>query len=70
LGPTLRDITESAQPRCLVEVGVASGLLTAKVLDYCASAAAVLHAIDPQPRLDVEEWRKRHGRATGLPSGA
>ena len=59
--PCLRAITEAARPRCLVEVGVASGLLTAKVLDYCASAGAVLHAIDPQPQLDIDEWRERHG---------
>src|SRR5436305_7720083 len=59
--PILRDLTEAAQPRCLVEIGVDTGLLTAKLLDYCASADAVLHAIDPRPELDVNEWRAHHG---------
>lgn len=59
--PILRHLTEAAQPRCLVEIGVAGGLLTGKLLDYCATADAVLHAIDPTPQIDVDEWCKRHG---------
>jgi len=57
----LRDITEAARARCIVEVGVASGKLTRKVLDYCASVGAVLHAIDPEPQIDPEKWRDSHG---------
>jgi hypothetical protein len=57
----LRGVTEAAQPRCIVEIGVAGGLLTAKLLDYCEAAGAVLHAIDPQPQIDVDAWRRRHG---------
>lgn len=57
----LRGVTEAAEPRCLVEVGVASGLLTTKLLDYCEASGAVLHAIDPLPQIDIDEWRQRHG---------
>lgn len=57
----LRGVTEAAQPRCIVEVGAAGGLLTTRLLDYCAATGAVLHAIDPHPHLDVDEWRDRHG---------
>jgi hypothetical protein len=57
----LRKLTEATQARCLVEVGVDTGLLTEKILDYCASSGAVLHAIDPAPQVDVDEWRQRYG---------
>ncbi len=58
--PILRDLTEATQPRQLVEIGVASGLLTAKLLDYCLATGALLHAIDPAPQLDVADWRERY----------
>jgi Methyltransferase domain len=57
----LSDLTEAVKPRCLVEIGVAEGLLTAKLLAYCAKADAILHAIDPLPDLDVGKWRERYG---------
>lgn len=60
--PILRNIVEAAQAHRLVEIGVATGLLTAKLLDYCGASDAVLYAIDPQPQVDIAEWRERHGR--------
>jgi Methyltransferase domain len=59
--PVLRDVVQAARARRLVEVGVATGLLTEKLLDYCAASDAVLHAIDPEPQIDLDEWRERHG---------
>lgn len=57
----LRAIVEAAQARRLLEVGVATGLMTRKVLDYCAASGAVLYAIDPHPQIDVDEWRAQYG---------
>lgn len=57
----LRAIVEAIGARRLLEIGVASGLTTAKVLEYCAAADAVLYAIDPAPQVDIDEWRQRHG---------
>lgn len=56
----LRSIVEAVQARRLIEIGVALGLMTAKALDYCAASDAVLHAIDPNPEVDIGEWRERH----------
>lgn len=58
----LRDIAEAARARRLLEIGVATGLMTAKVLDYCAESDAVLYAIDPHPQVDMDEWQDRHGQ--------
>jgi len=57
----LRAIVEAVRARRLLEIGVASGLMTAKLLDYCAASDAVLYAIDPHPQIDVEDWRARYG---------
>ena len=57
----LRQLIASARPSRIVEVGVAGGLLTEKLLEYCATSGAVLHAIDPRPQVDVDEWQQRHG---------
>ena len=57
----LRQLLEAARAQRIVEVGVARGLLTEKVLEYCAASGAVSHAIDPLPQIDVDEWLQRHG---------
>jgi len=56
----LKAILEAAQARRLLEIGVATGEMTAKLLDYAAASDAVLYAIDPVPQIDVEAWRERH----------
>lgn len=57
----LKALLEAAQARRLLEIGVAKGEMTAKLLDYCAASDAVLYAIDPAPQVDLEAWRERHG---------
>lgn len=57
----IRRLLEAVQARCVVEVGVATGALTAELLEYCEATGAVLHAIDPQPQIDVDEWSQRYG---------
>jgi hypothetical protein len=57
----LRQLLTAARAQRVIEVGVASGLLTEKVLEYCAAFGAVLPAIDPLPQIDVDEWPAGHG---------
>jgi hypothetical protein len=47
-------------PRTVVEIGSHLGVNTANLLTYCHQAGATLHAIDPAPEYDVEEWTTRH----------
>ncbi len=51
------------QPHTLVEVGTANGLHTKKILEYCKTHGAVLHAIDPVPDFPVKEWKDLYGDA-------
>jgi hypothetical protein len=59
-------------PRTVVEIGSHLGVNTANLLTYCHQAGATLHAIDPAPEYDVEEWTTLHAphlvahRATSL----
>jgi hypothetical protein len=57
----IRGLLEAVEPRRIIEVGVATGLLTARLLAYCEAEGAVLHAIDPQPEVDIDEWCERYG---------
>ena len=54
-------LLEAVLSRRVVEIGVQTGLVTAKLLAYCEARGAVLHAIDPQPQLDIGEWSERYG---------
>lgn len=51
---------KACQPKCLVEIGVETGLLTEKLVAYATEAGAVVHGIDPHPQLDVASWQDRH----------
>lgn len=61
-----RAIIEAVPPHRLIEIGVAAGVITAKVLDYCATSAAFLRYIDPHPEAGVEERRQRHGERLAI----
>ena len=49
------------QPRTIVEIGSEQGKSTHRLLAFCQVHDAVLHAIDPFPKLDVAAWQARHG---------
>ncbi len=51
---------EILQPRMIVEVGIDEGLQTSRILEYCTKTGAILHAIDPSPRIEPEEWVRMH----------
>lgn len=48
------------QPRSIVEIGTSDGRQTSRILDYCRTSGAVLHAIDPLPNFPVSEWIERY----------
>lgn len=56
----LRPILDAVNPRVLVEVGVAQGTLTAKVLEWAVGRDAILHAMDPAPDIDVPAWKAQN----------
>jgi hypothetical protein len=45
-------LIEALQPRTIVETGAGAGRLTKRVLMAAGAQGAVLHAIDPSPKLD------------------
>jgi SAM-dependent methyltransferase len=58
----LLHVVDAIEPRCVVEVGAAYGLLTAKLLEWGAEHDAVVHSIDPRPEFDVAARRQEHGQ--------
>jgi hypothetical protein len=54
-------ILEALGPKVVVEIGSDHGPNTKKLLEYCHEHGATLHAIDPLPKYDVEEWQREHG---------
>jgi hypothetical protein len=48
----VRPLLDALMPRVLVEVGVASGLTTTKLLDWAVAHNGVVHGIDPSPERD------------------
>jgi hypothetical protein len=51
-GPVIAPLIEALEPRRVIETGSGTGRLTERVLDAPGAQRAVLHAIDPAPRLD------------------
>ena len=58
----LLQILEAGKPKCLVEIGVDTGLLTEKLVAYASGSGAIVHAIDPDPQIDLPRWQERHGQ--------
>ncbi len=57
----IRPLLAALAPRVLVEVGSEAGLSTRRLLAFCHEHGAVLHAVDPAPRLDLAAWQREHG---------
>ncbi len=58
----VKPIIEALQPSIIVEIGVNRGKNTQNILSSFRNKA-VLHAIDPAPNLDVDEWLGAYGKA-------
>ncbi len=51
----------AATARVIVEVGIASGATTTRLLEWADAHNAVVHGIDPAPVVDVDELKTRSG---------
>lgn len=58
--PVVQPLLESLEPRVLVEVGCDLGYNTRNLLEFAHRSGAVLHAIDPEPKFDVDEWARAY----------
>lgn len=52
---------ELLQPGVIVEIGSDKGGNTKNLLEFCERNGGTLHVIDPLPKYEVSEWRKRYG---------
>jgi hypothetical protein len=64
--PVLRPLAEALEPRVIVEIGVDRGAHTRRILRWAARRPAIVHAVDPEPRIDVAQWRARYGERLAL----
>jgi GT2 family glycosyltransferase/glycosyltransferase involved in cell wall biosynthesis len=53
-------LLDALRPAVIVEVGVELGTVTEPLLDWAQANGAVLHSIDPNPKLEVDELLARH----------
>ncbi|MGH2979160.1 MAG: class I SAM-dependent methyltransferase [Solirubrobacterales bacterium] len=56
----IRPLMEAVAPATILEVGVAAGGTTARLLEYAEQSDAVVHGIDPVPAAAVDELVERH----------
>jgi hypothetical protein len=49
------------RPKVIVEVGSEAGLNLARLVNFAIQHDAAVHAVDPKPLFDVEEWTRRSG---------
>ncbi len=54
-------LLEALHPQTIVEIGVEVGAVTGPLLAWAQANGAVVHAIDPDPALNVERLQARHG---------
>lgn len=54
-------IIQSIEANYIVEVGSDTGLNTMNILDYCKDNNAHMTAIDPFPKFDIQEFKKKYG---------
>jgi GT2 family glycosyltransferase len=54
-------LLEALHPQTIVEIGVEVGAVTGPLLAWAQANGAVVHAIDPDPALNVERLQARYG---------
>jgi GT2 family glycosyltransferase/glycosyltransferase involved in cell wall biosynthesis len=54
-------LLDALEPKVIVEVGVEVGAVTRPLLDWAREHDALLHSIDPDPNLNVEELTAEYG---------
>ncbi len=59
--PIVEPLLSMLSAKTIVEIGSESGHSTRRLLSFCKTQGAVLHAIDPAPKFDVEQWPQEYG---------
>lgn len=54
----IHPLLEALCPHDIVEIGSESGKMTARLIEFARIHDARVHAIDPNPRFDVDAWRR------------
>jgi GT2 family glycosyltransferase len=57
----INPLLEALHPRTIVEIGVEVGAVTGPLLRWAQANGAVVHAIDPDPALNVERLEAQYG---------
>jgi hypothetical protein len=56
----IEPLLEGLEPRVTVEVGSDQGFNTKNLAEFAQRTGGVLHVVDPLPKYDVQEWKKRY----------
>lgn len=56
----IRPVLEILQPKTILEIGTSKGETTRELLKFCAETGAVLHGIDTEKNLEMEELRNQY----------
>jgi len=56
----IEPLLSALEPKILIEVGSARGLMTKQLAEYCLRNGGVLYAVDPAPEFDVEEFQRTY----------
>jgi Methyltransferase domain len=61
--PVVEPLLDALSPRVVVEVGMARGRTTGRLVEFAAARGCTIHGIDPapHPELDLEQFRRRLG---------
>lgn len=58
----IEPVLSMLEPEVVVEIGSDLGKNTVCLLEFCKNNNAVLHAVDPLPKFDVDALKKEYGR--------
>lgn len=58
----IEPVLSMLEPAVVVEIGSDQGKNTVRLLDFCKENNAILNAVDPLPKFDVDALKKQYGR--------
>lgn len=58
--PIIAPVLGILQPESILEIGSGEGKNTFNLVGFCENSGAILHAVDPRPRFDVEILETKH----------
>jgi hypothetical protein len=54
----IHPLLDALQPHDIVEIGSEHGKMTSRLIEFARTQGARVHAVDPEPRFDVEAWMR------------